>query len=245
MAMPKTPKHKSLPGVVHEKLAIQQMARNFSRINVLENPTAKRVLGDMSGFDIVHFASHGSADLKDPSNSHLLLQRSGPSGPVLDELTVSEISKQNTLGRTWIAYLSACSTAGVEVKKLADECLHIASAFHVAGFARLIGSLWPADDEICVRLAESFYRLLTNAGTKHSNRAVAEALRNAALDIRSEFQSISLMGSLYSFGRIVCYSENKPNPLRLTTGSGSAPFYFDLRLNLPLCQNRLGPTCFS
>ena len=115
-------------------------------------------------------------------------------------MTVSEISKQKTLGRTWIAYLSACSTARVEVKKLADECLHIASAFQVAGFAHVIGSLWPADDEICVRLAESFYRLLTDAGTKRSNKAVAEALRNAILDIRSDFPDISLWAAFIHSG---------------------------------------------
>ncbi len=141
----------------------------------------------MSGFDIVHFACHGSADPKDPSNSHLLLQKSGPSGPVIDKLTVSNISDRNTLGRTWIAYLSACSTAGVEATDLADECLHIASAFQVAGFAHVIGSLRPADDDICVRLAELFYRSLRKSGIpKHSNKAVAEALRNAILEIRSE-----------------------------------------------------------
>ena len=192
VTMPTTPEQTPLPGVNREKLAIQQMTRDICRIKALETPTAKHVLENMSGFDIVHFACHGSVDLNDPSNSHLLLQKSGPSGPVVDKLTVSDISKKNTLGRTWIAYLSACSTAGVEVKDLADECLHIASAFQVAGFAHVIGSLCPADDDICVRLTESFYRSLTKTGTKHSNRAVAEALRNAVLEIRSEFQSPSL-----------------------------------------------------
>ena len=200
VAMPTTPKHRSLPGVDREKLAIQQMTRDFCRIKALESPTAKRVLEDMGGYDIVHFACHGSADPKDPSNSHLLLQTSGPSGPVVDELTVSDISKKNTLGRTLIAYLSACSTAGVEASKHADECLHIASAFQVAGFAHVIGSLWPADDDVCVRLAESFYRSLAKTATKHSNRDVAEAYRNAILEIRSKFASPSLWGSFTHWG---------------------------------------------
>ena len=123
VVMPITPKYKLLSGAVHEKLAIQQMARNFSRINALETPTAKRVLKDMSGFDIVHFACHGSADLKEPSNCHLLLQKSGPAGPMVDKLTVSEILKSNTLGNIWIAYLAACSSAGIEVTNIADECV--------------------------------------------------------------------------------------------------------------------------
>ena len=154
----------------------------------------------MSKFDIVHFACHGSMDPEEPSNSHLLLQKSEPSGLIVDKLTVSEISKRYILGQTWIAYLSACSTAGVEAKSLADECLHLNSAFQVAGFAHVIGSLWPADDNVCVRLAESFYSSLTKVGTKHSNRAVAEALRNAVLDIRLESQDFRLWAPFIHLG---------------------------------------------
>ncbi len=186
VTMPATPGHPSLPGVNSEKLEIQQITRDFCRIKALESPTVEHVLENIAEFDIIHFACHGSVDPEDPSNSHLLLQKRGPSGLVVDELTVSQISKRNTSGRTWIAYLSACSTAGVETKLLADECLHLASGFQVAGFAHVIGSLWQADDDVCVLLAASFYHCLTKSGTKRSNRAVAEALRNAILEIRSQ-----------------------------------------------------------
>ena len=98
VTMPTTPEHRSLPGVDHEKLAIQQMTKDSCRIKTLGSPTAARALNDMSNFDIVHFACHGLADPKDPSNSHLLLQKSRPSGPVVDELTVSDISKKKLSG---------------------------------------------------------------------------------------------------------------------------------------------------
>ena len=163
VTMPSTPKHNSLPGVGKENLVIHRITTNICKIKALKYPTAEDVLNNMNGFNIVHFACHGCADPDDPSNSYLLLQKSGPSGPVIDKLTVSDISDRNTLGRTWIAYLSACSTAGVEATDLADECLHIASAFQVAGFAHVIGSVRPADDDICVRLAELFYRSLTKS----------------------------------------------------------------------------------
>ena len=200
VTMPTTPEHKPLPGVDHEKFAIQQITKDVCRIKRFESPTAAQVLNDMSGFDIVHSACHGLVDPEDPSNSHLALQRSGPSGPVVDELTVSDISKKNALGRTWIAYLSACSTVGVEAKLLANESLHLVSAFRLAGFAHVIGSLWPADDDICVRMAGSFYRYLTKSGTRHSNRAVAEALRNSILEIRSETQDPRLWATFIHSG---------------------------------------------
>ena len=208
VTMPTTPEHKSLPGVEREKLAIQRITKDVCRIKTFESPpTASQVLNEMSGFDIVHFACHGLADPEDPSNSHLALQKSGPSGlPVVDELTVSDISKRNNTNtlvgrprpRTWLAYLSACSTAGVEAKLLADEALHLVSAFQLAGFAHVIGSLWPADDDICVRLAEAFYRHLTKSGCLHSNnRAVAEALRNAILEIREQHTQDPLLWATF------------------------------------------------
>lgn len=80
----------------------------------------------------------------------------------------------------------------METELLADECLHLASGFQVAGFAHVIGSLWSADDDICVLLAKSFYLSLTKFGTNRSNRAVAEALRNAILEIRSDSQDPGL-----------------------------------------------------
>lgn len=200
ITMPATPGHASLPGVDNEKLAIQNITKDFCRIKALESPTVEHALESIIGFDITHFACHGSVDPEDPSNSHLLLQKKGPSGPVVDELTVSQISKKNILGQTWIAYLSACSTARVETKLLDDECLHLASGFQVAGFAHVIGSLWRGVDDICVLLAESFYRSLKEFGTKCSNRAVAESLRNAILEIRLKFPDPELWAPFIHYG---------------------------------------------
>ena len=89
VTMPATPRHPSLPGVNSEKLEIQQITRDFCRIKALESPTVEHVLENIAEFDITHFACHRSVDPQDPSNSHLLLQKRGPSGPVVDELTVS------------------------------------------------------------------------------------------------------------------------------------------------------------
>lgn len=111
VTMPTTPKHKPLPGVDHEKLAIRQITKDICRIKTLESPTAAKVLNDMSGFDIVHFACHALTDPEDPSNSHLMFQTSGPSGPVVDKLTVSEIPKKKH-ARTNMDCLSICMLYG-------------------------------------------------------------------------------------------------------------------------------------
>lgn len=48
--MPTTPGHRSLPGVDHEKFAIQQITKDVCRIKTLESPTAAQVLNNISGF---------------------------------------------------------------------------------------------------------------------------------------------------------------------------------------------------
>ena len=70
---------------------------------------------------------------------------------------------------------------------LADETLHLTSAFQMAGFAHVIGSLRPADDLICVQVANFFYSsLVDSGGSKDPNRAVSEALNYAVGQVAME-----------------------------------------------------------
>jgi CHAT domain-containing protein len=76
----------------------------------------------------------------------------------------------------------------VKASWLADESLHIANAFQVAGFAHVIGSLWRVADDVSVRVVEIFYKTLAeNSNAKFSNQSVASVLRSALLQVRSEF----------------------------------------------------------
>jgi len=199
VTMPTTPGQSALSGVVREEEAITETIKGAYTIRPpLRHPTADQVLRGIHESEIAHFACHGCSDFVDPSNSHLLLQKSSDSGPVVDRLTVSTLLGATAQGRAWIAYLSACSTAEIRVKSLADESIHMASAFQVAGFAHVIGSLWPANDEVCVRVAELFYKsLLRRSSTTDPNRAVAAALRDAVLQIRKEYTSGPDVWALY------------------------------------------------
>ena len=190
----------------------------------LRCPTAAAVMGSLHELDILHFAGHCSSDPVDPSLSCLILQRPASPRPddddnggdtstgdtdkdnyrpmVADRLTVSRISAEwvgNSMkGRgPWLAFLSACSTAEVTASELADEGLHLASAFQLAGFPHVIGSLWPVDDDVCVDIARRFYRALlfeggnvpvTETGLDYSldGHQVANALREAVVGVRKE-----------------------------------------------------------
>ncbi|PWY96571.1 hypothetical protein BO94DRAFT_592448 [Aspergillus sclerotioniger CBS 115572] len=136
---------------------------------------------------MVHFACHGYSDPTNPTDSHLLLQKRGESGMVPDQLKVSTLLDTNVVSRAWIAYLSACSTAEVKDQSLRNESLKITNGFLAAGFSHVVGSLWSADDEVCVDMAASFYEALVRrrASSADPNKAVAEAVRDATLQIRA------------------------------------------------------------
>ncbi|KAK8869135.1 TPR-like protein [Apiospora arundinis] len=189
VAMPETPQQNRLSGVLEETSAIRDAIRGLYQFESPERPTPVHVLDRMRESEIVHFACHGSSDAINPSDSHLLLHHSVEPDKA-DWLTVRQVSEID-LGRAWIAYLSACSTAETRADRLTDEALHLASAFLVAGFGHVISSMWSADDEISVLVARYFYRHLsakrdTEAWSREANRAVAEALHNAVLHIRSD-----------------------------------------------------------
>jgi CHAT domain-containing protein len=81
-----------------------------------------------------------------------------------------------------LAYLSACSTAGASVR-LADEAIHISSAFQLAGYAHVIATLWPILDEIGLDIADDIYASLTAASPQispaHAVLAAARRQRDA------------------------------------------------------------------
>jgi len=55
------------------------------------------------------------------------------------------------------------------------------------GFAHAIGSLWPVNDDVCVQVANHFYkRILARRSLFPQDRAVAATLRDAILEVRDQ-----------------------------------------------------------
>ncbi len=106
---------------------------------------------------------------------------------MVDNLAVSDICSKISARTAGVAYLSACSTAEVKARQFVDESLHIASAFLVAGFPSVVGSLCPTKDNVCVKVASYFYKSLATYTQPVGKRfAVASAYRDAVLRVRSE-----------------------------------------------------------
>jgi tetratricopeptide (TPR) repeat protein len=143
-------------------------------------PTKANVLAHLPGCPIVHFACHGASHPTDPSQS-LLLLRDHEHDP-LDVASLGPVK----LDQAQLAYLSACRTAFTGALELLDEAIHLASAFQLAGFPHVIGTLWEIDDAHAVEIADTFYTVLnTGDGTFDVSRA-AYALHHAVRTVRDK-----------------------------------------------------------
>jgi len=120
--------------------------------------------------ELVHVACHAHNDPISPSKSHLLLHDR--------VMSVAEVSRLR-LEHAELAYLSACSTARGSAG-LADEAIHIVSAFQLAGYRHVVGALWLVQDATAAGVAEGFYSGLADGMSQ------ADALHAVIRDLRDE-----------------------------------------------------------
>jgi CHAT domain-containing protein len=166
------------------------------------------VIKKTSQADILHIATHGffiAADensIQTPDNSLSNMQanvmlRSGlllagaeknlmdkiqqkPSTSSEDGvLTALEVMNLN-LDKTSIAILSACETAGGDVRN-GEGVYGLQRSFLLAGAKSVLMSLWKVDDEATQQLMESFYRFAVKMPDK------SMAFQQAQLDIKKKF----------------------------------------------------------
>jgi CHAT domain-containing protein len=143
-------------------------------------PTRENVLRHLPACTVAHFACHADSDAADPSRSLLLLSdyKTAP-------LTVAALAPVDH-ERLELTYLSACSTALTSAADLADEAIHLTSAFLLAGSRHVVGTLWPANDFIALRVTTKFYAgLHDDDGVIDTSRAAA-ALHHAIRATRSQ-----------------------------------------------------------
>ncbi|WP_380282597.1 CHAT domain-containing protein [Kitasatospora purpeofusca] len=153
-----------------EAAAVKRASTGGTALLADGQATVARVREALSGAGRAHFACHGVTDAGDPSSSHLVLH-----GGTLE---VRDIAVLRPPG-AGLAFLSACSTAA-SGEILSNEAIHLSSAFHLAGYAHVIGTLWPVADSACLELTEQVYAAL-------ADHSPAEALRQAVTALRAEY----------------------------------------------------------
>lgn len=187
-AMCSTPNYRSLPFARHEAYRVRQILWHqpeFYISPVKIQPNRQEFCEDISDKTIVHLVCHAEENEEDPSSSGLMLEDGC--------FTVSEISQMKLRGGA-LLYLSACGTAVNRSTFLEDEIITLTGAFHVAGFARVVGTLWEAEDRVAFEVASTFYERLAG-----DPRRSAEALHFAVLTQRQKHPNEPSLWASYMF----------------------------------------------
>jgi CHAT domain-containing protein/Tfp pilus assembly protein PilF len=159
-----------------EAAAISALAPEGQRWEALDFDAGLAAVRDpkLADFRIVHFATHGLMNSRDPRLSGLvfsLVDRQGR--PQNGFLRADEVANLK-LGADLVV-LSACQTAlGKEVR--GEGLLGLARGFMYAGAPRVVASLWRVADAATTDLMSSFYQALLG-----SHVPASEALRSAKL----------------------------------------------------------------
>jgi CHAT domain-containing protein len=110
-----------------------------------------------AGVDVIHFATHGLPDLRQPLTSLLLLPAPDAAGKAA-YLTAGQVMEWH--GDVDLVFLGACDTA-VGPVRFAEGMSGLQGAFLRAGARGVIGTLWPVEDAYASQFAADFYRRYT------------------------------------------------------------------------------------
>ncbi|MFG2229258.1 CHAT domain-containing protein [Streptomyces sp. NPDC048723] len=176
VAMPSTPGATNIPGARREARLLGSLFGAGAELREGARNVRDEVLQALPRYPWAHFSCHGYSDVDQPSNSRLLLHdhRKRP-------LTVTDVARLR-LGAAELAFLSACSTARTGTA-LADEAIHLVSAFQLAGYRHAIGTLWEIGDGSAVRVATDVYAALKGKDARNA----ALALHTAILERRAAY----------------------------------------------------------
>ena len=115
-------------------------------------------LQNFTGYRVVHFATHGVADVANGTDSYL--QFAGP--PDSNRLYARELYNYSVNAN--LVYLSACETGGGQLRR-GEGVISIARAFFYAGTRSLVTALWSISDERAKDLTIGFYDELMAGGS--------------------------------------------------------------------------------
>jgi CHAT domain-containing protein/Tfp pilus assembly protein PilF len=130
----------------------------------------------LAEYRVVHFATHGLLDSKNPELSGLVLSMLDEAGNFQNGfLDLQDIYNLNL--RADLVVLSACETAlGKEIR--GEGLIGLTRGFMYAGASRVLASLWKVDDVATAELMRRFYGAMEREGLRP-----AAALRRAQLEM--------------------------------------------------------------
>ncbi|KLO91963.1 uncharacterized protein LW94_2661 [Fusarium fujikuroi] len=190
VGMQNTPESGSLPYATKEIDIIQKLCKSAGLETVQPIQCKEEVSKCLLDCTVFHFAGHGYTDEDDPSNSHLRLRDWKD-----DPFRVADLQQMNLREQVpFLAYLSACGTGQMKRHNLVDESIHLISAYQLAGFRHVIGTLWKVSDQCCVDIARTTYETMGDLG--FSDESVSWGLHQASRELRDKWVKEQKQGKL-------------------------------------------------
>lgn len=165
---------------------------------------------DLSQYAILHFATHGVLDPKQPENSGLFLSMVDRAGQAQNGFVgLEDIYRLHA--PVDLVVLSACRTGlGKDVR--GEGLIGLTRGFMYAGASSVMASLWKVDDEATAELMKRFYANMLQEGM-----TPAAALRAAQNSIRQQPQwrsprfwaAFTLQGE---YRQVIKYTPSQPLP---------------------------------
>jgi CHAT domain-containing protein/tetratricopeptide (TPR) repeat protein len=179
--VPPFPVFERLPASRREAEAIAALAPKGQVWTALGFAASREAVlsGQLRSYRVVHFATHGLADARNPELSGLVLSLVDAAGrPQEGFLGLTDIYELD-LGADLVV-LSGCRTAlGKEVG--GEGLMGLTRAFLYAGVPRVVGGLWRVEDRTTAELMSHFYQALWRDGL-----SPAAALRQAQRSLRRD-----------------------------------------------------------
>lgn len=173
----------ALPKSEQELLQIQKLFKElrpnsqpqiYLNLDASEDKTSS---DNLSGYKILHFATHGLVYPNNPENSGILLYQDP--NEFSDGLWDCAEIMATDLSKTQLVVLSACETGLGQMVK-GEGLVGLTRAFLQAGATNVVVSLWPVSDASTAELMIHFYRSLLK------NFSLSDALQNAKKELIKE-----------------------------------------------------------
>lgn len=160
-----------LPGVTRE---VASLAPLFPNASILAGPeaTRDRLLKEVEGRAVLHFAGHAIFNSQYPDRSYLVLAPE-PDRADRGVLFLHDLTSRH-LDNLRLVILSACQTLG-PMQTRTSGVSGLARPFLDAGVGAVVGSLWDVEDRAAAQLLPAFHRQYRESGD------AAAALRAAQL----------------------------------------------------------------
>jgi len=180
----------SLPEAEREVKTLARLyGQTSSKIYIGAAAREETAKSEVGNYRVLHFATHGILDDRNPMYSHLVLAKTDTEGGEDGILEAREILSLNL--QADLVVLSACQTARGRVGR-GEGMIGMSWALFVAGSPATLVSQWKIESSSTTELMIEFHRQLYSkkAGGQRSSFKKAEALRQAALKMlrREEYR---------------------------------------------------------